>query len=272
MIRIQSWNVAGMDLYDHLSVDEVDIALLQEARPPRAVSDVQIIPSTSESWFTAGRSDRSWRTAIVNVSGRFELVEIPTAAIGAATAEDVEVSRHGSLTLASLRENGREVLRIGSAYAAWERPPGERNPLFADASAHRLLSDLAHLLHSPEPVPTLISGDWNLLHGYSEGNAPYWERRYQEFFDRARTIGLEFAGPQHPNGVQARPWPDELPRESRNVPTYARVKGDYTTAARQLDFVFCTPDLLNRTKVRALNSSEEWGPSDHARVLIEIEV
>ena len=270
MLRIRSWNVAGMD--DHLHPGEIDIALLQEARPPRTMPGLQVIPSPSKSWYTAGRSDRPWRTAIVNVSAQYQVVEIPTASIGEASVDDVEVSRYGSLTLASVRKDGQEVLRVGSAYAAWERPPGERNPLFADASAHRLMSDLAQLLHSPKPLPTLISGDWNLLHGYSEGNAPYWERRYQEFFDRARTIGLEFAGPQHPNGVQADPWPAELPRESRNVPTYARVKGDLTTASRQLDFVFCTPDLLNRTKVRALNSAEEWGPSDHARVLIEIEV
>lgn len=259
-----------MDLYADLHPGEIDIALLQEARPPRTMTGLQVIPSRSESWFTAGRSDRPWRTAIVNVSTQYEFIEIPTAPIGEAAVDDVEVSRYGSLTLASVRKDGREVLRVGSAYAAWERPPGARNPLYADASAHRLLSDLAQLLHSSKPVPTLISGDWNLLHGYSEGNVPYWEHRYQEFFDRARTIGLEFAGPQYPNGVQADPWPDELPKDSKNVPTYARVKGDLSTASRQLDFVFCTPDLLSRTSVTALNSAEHWGPSDHARVLIEI--
>lgn len=272
MLRIQSWNVAGMDLYDHLKTHDIDIALLQEARPPKAGAEIKVIPSISKSWLTAGRSERPWRTAIVNVSERFEVVEIPTAGIGDAAADDVEVSRFGSLTLASVRQLGKEVLRIGSAYAAWERPPGQRNPLFADASAHRLLSDLAQLLHSPSSVPTLISGDWNLLHGYSEGNALYWERRYQEFFDRAAGMGLEFAGPQYPNGVQADPWPGELPVDSKNVPTYARVKGDLSTATRQLDFVFCTPQLLPLTRVKALNTAENWGPSDHARVVIEVDL
>jgi hypothetical protein len=42
-------------------------------------------------------------------------------------------------------------------------------------------------------------------------------------------------------------------------------------ATRQLDFVFASHALANRVSVRALNNNtDEWGPSDHCRVLIEL--
>ena len=34
-------------------------------------------------------------------------------------------------------------------------------------------------------------------------------------------LGLAFVGPEAPTGGhQANPWPEELPKEARNVPTY----------------------------------------------------
>ena len=33
-------------------------------------------------------------------------------------------------------------------------------------------------------------------------------------------MGLPFVGPQHPNGEQCSPWPGELPRDSKNGPTF----------------------------------------------------
>ncbi|MEE9271577.1 MAG: hypothetical protein V3V49_15105, partial [Candidatus Krumholzibacteria bacterium] len=39
---------------------------------------------------------------------------------------------------------------------------------------------------------------------------------------------------------------------------------------RQLDFVFVSAEMEDRVKVRAMNTQAEWGPSDHARLLIEI--
>jgi hypothetical protein len=85
------------------------------------------------------------------------------------------------------------------------------------------------------------------------------------------SIGLGFIGPQAPDGgIQADPWPKELPLDSKNVPTFRNKKSDPESATRQLDFVFASNELHERVKVRALNSSEEWGPSDHCRVLIEL--
>ena len=71
-------------------------------------------------------------------------------------------------------------------------------------------------------------------------------------------------------GDRPTPWPDELPRDSKNVPTYHSTQQKPETATRQLDFVFASRNLLGSMSVRALNGPEEWGPSDHCRLEIEV--
>ena len=115
-----------------------------------------------------------------------------------------------------------------------------------------------------------MAGDWNLLRGYGEFGDAYWRRRYDTVFDRAEALGLRFVGPQFPNGRQADPWPDELPAGSLCVPTFHHARQKPETATRQLDFVFVSAALANRVKVRALNAPEDWGPSDHCRVVIDV--
>ena len=89
-------------------------------------------------------------------------------------------------------------------------------------------------------------------------------------FDRLEALGLTFVGPQAPRGRQAEPWPDELPPESKNVPTFHHSGQTPATATRQLDFVFASQGMTDSVAVRALNEPEEWGPSDHCRVEIEV--
>ena len=84
-------------------------------------------------------------------------------------------------------------------------------------------------------------------------------------------LGLTFAGPQYPDGRRADPWPGELPKESRNVPTYYTSRQTPATSTRQLDFVFASTGLADRMRVRALNDPADWGPSDHCRIEIDFE-
>lgn len=53
-------------------------------------------------------------------------------------------------------------------------------------------------------------------------------------------LGMPCIGPEYPNGRQADPWPDELPQDSKNVPTYRSVKQTVEAASRQLDYVFAS--------------------------------
>ena len=77
-------------------------------------------------------------------------------------------------------------------------------------------------------------------------------------FARAEALGLRFVGPQHPNGRQAEPWPDELPTDSRCVPTFHHNRQTPATATRQLDFVFASRSLADAVSVRAMNAVDEW--------------
>ena len=88
-------------------------------------------------------------------------------------------------------------------------------------------------------------------------------------FSRMEALGLPFVGPQAPNGRQAHPWPKELPPGSKNVPTYYYGQTP-DTATRQLDFVFASRGMADSVSVRALNEPEQWGPSDHCRLEIEV--
>lgn len=64
--------------------------------------------------------------------------------------------------------------------------------------------------------------------------------------------------------------PAELPPSSKNVPTFYSNRQNPKTATRQLDFVFASEDIANRVRATALNQPDEWGPSDHCRIMIEI--
>ncbi len=61
-----------------------------------------------------------------------------------------------------------------------------------------------------------------------------------------------------------------MPLESKNVPTFHHNKQTPATATRQLDFVFASQGMSDSVRVRALNDPEQWGPSDHCRVEIEV--
>ncbi len=183
------------------------------------------------------------------------------------------VSRRGTLAVADVVVDGERITLV-SMYAVWERSPTGHRPsnIYADASAHRLLSDLSGIVNDAGSHRVIAAGDLNVLHRYGEYGDSYWAARYATVFDRAEAMGLRFVGPQAPYGRQAEPRPAELPEGSRDVPTYhTRLQGPMG-ATRQLDFVFASHALADRLSVRALNTDpDEWGPSDHCRVAIELQ-
>ena len=132
------------------------------------------------------------------------------------------------------------------------------------------VSDLSALIGHQHGHRILAAGDINILHDHGEDGSAYWASRYQTVFTKMEALGLPFVGPQAPNGRQADPWPSELPRDSLNVPTYHSTQQEPATATRQLDFVFASRSLAPTLNVRALNHPDDWGPSDHCRLTIDI--
>jgi hypothetical protein len=270
VIRLVSWNLAGRDLWHDLRGLDADIALLQEARVPSSEWSLDIVPADRATWSTSGWRPREWRTAVARLSDRVELDPIPAVALETMTGDaDWVVSRHGTITATDVRVDERTVFTAASVYALWEQTP--KGIIFADGSAHRILSDLSALMSSPNHR-LLVAGDWNILFGYGEYGDSYFKGRYATVFARAEALGLRFVGPQYPNGRQAEPWPDELPTDSLCVPTFHHNRQTPATATRQLDFVFASRSLADAVSVRAMNTVDEWGPSDHCRVLIDIAI
>jgi exonuclease III len=264
VIRLLSWNTDARDLWNDLEELDGDVGLLQEVGPLRPGCAKEIIPGDADVWATAGSEKRAWRTAVARLSDRVALDARPTLAMHETTrSSDWTVSRQGTMAAADAQVNGHVAFTAVSVYAPWERPVGRDEPVWADGSAHRLLSDLTPLLWDQRRHPVIIAGDWNILFGYGERGDPHFRNRYQTVFDRVDALGLQFVGPQHPDGRQAHPWPDELPRDSMCVPTFHHSQQTPETASRQLDFVFASAGFADKVHARALNEATEWGPSDH---------
>ena len=271
-LKILSWNIAGMIEPWRTLVDmDADVALLQEAGwPPADVANgIQV---DSAPWGTAGLdAARSWRTAIAKLSDSAKVEWIDAKPLDYAAPGELAVSRMGTLTAARVEAQGIEPFVAVSMYALWTKPLASIGSgwIVPDASAHRLVSDLSVFIGRQSGHRVLAAGDLNILHGYGDYGNEYWAGRYASVFDRMEALGLPFVGPQHPNGLQADPWPEELPRDSKNVPTF-RSGNNPDNAKRQLDFVFASEGMADSVCVRALNEPEQWGPSDHCQIEITV--
>ena len=251
-----------------------DVALLQEAvHPP--VDCANDFDCEEQGWQTGGAdSSRAWRTSIVRVNPQVQLRRYTLGDLGVQDDQKLKVSLSGTLAAADVVDPASgEVFTLVSMYAPWERPHPKTSSdwIYADAAAHRLVSDLAALIGQQGQHRIIAAGDLNILHGYGENGSPYWARRYGSVFDRLDAMNLAFVGPQAPNGIQADPWPAELPETSLDVPTFHTNRQAPSTATRQLDFVFASRSIADRVHVTAMNSPDDWGPSDHCRVAIRID-
>jgi endonuclease/exonuclease/phosphatase family metal-dependent hydrolase len=268
-LSIVSWNIARKQAaWRAMSSDRsLDVALVQEGVPPEAGLVNVCVPAVAATWQTVG-GKRTFCAAVAQLSDRVTLHPVEHTGLPDAADGVLAVSRPGSLAVADVEWAG-ERITVVSMYAAWEPARGGKL-IYADGSAHRLISDLSFLLDSQRGHKVIVAGDLNVYFGHGENGSGYWRDRYLTVFNRMAAIGLPFVGPQHPNGLQAEPWPPHLPADSKNVPTFRTRPSDAASASYQLDFVFASRDLHDRLTVTALNSVEAWGPSDHCRVRIEV--
>ena len=273
MLNILSWNMAHRSaLWRTLSPTGADVALLQEAcAPPPELAP--LLDLDDEPWITEGTKQRRWRTAVVGLNVNAKIDRLKSQPLFEVKDGDFGVTRLGTIAAAHVEDpHTSEICTLVSMYSLWEKPHLSTGSswIYADASVHRLISDISSLVGQESGHRIVVAGDLNILYGYGEFGNKYWGTRYKTIFDRFESIGLKFVGPQFPNGRQADPWPTELPLDSLNVPTYYTNRQTPQTATRQLDFVFASADIANRVEVRAVNSAEEWGGSDHCKIEIKI--
>ena len=264
-LRLVSWNIAlRKAALNALQGSDYDVALLQEA------------PVPEDSW-EGKHYSRCAR--VVALSDRAEVMEFRRIPQGAKPEpNEIVVSAAGTISAAQIVPSGGTPFIAVSLYARWEKPhprtPTNWSVGYADAMAHRAISDLSAFIGHVDPARhrILIAGDLNLIHGATDSNPLALPARDRSVFLRLESLGFEFVGPQFPRGRQADPPRAGLPADTDNVPTYHTTRQRPETAANQLDYVFASRGFHRRVQTRALNEPEGWGPSDHCRIAIDVEV
>ncbi len=196
--------------------------------------------------------------------------------IGWTEQDEIAVSGIGTIAAARVVPKDAPPFIAVSMYARWIKPHPYANSRwrvgYPDGSAHRIISDLSAFIGSTDPSThrILAAGDLNMRYGATDDSQLALPARDRTITDRMDALGMEFLGPQHPAGRRACPTPQGLPRDTRNVPTYHTTRQSPETAQNQLDYAFASRGFHKSVTVRAMNSVEEWGASDHCRLLIEI--
>ena len=282
--KVVSWNIAKRyDAWRELVKMDADVALLQETgKVPRDVVG-KVDTGPREHWDSHGWNSRWFERRfkrprlfdrwpmVVKLSDRVEVEWFKQVSPISNAAED-EIAVSGIGTIAAARvipQHGAPFIAV-SMYARWIAPHRSTNSRwrvgYPDGSAHRIISDLSAFIgsHDPSTHRILAAGDLNMV--FSGKKA-----RESTVLDRMDALGVERLGPRYPAGRRADPTPESLPDDTRNVPTYHTTRQTPATATKQLDWVFASRGFHHNVRVRALNEVDEWGPSDHCRVLIDIE-
>ena len=279
MIRVISWNInKQIDPWYCLAKmkerGEADVALLQEAGSPPDDLWASFYYENNVFW-PHSFYDR-W-PLIIQLSDRVEIDwfrQVPP--ISGVGEREIGTSGIGIMTAARVTPHGRsqEAFIAVSMYARWVggHPTASKRPgIHADISVHRILSDVQVFMDYAHPsrYRILAAGDLNLV--YTPSRTDAWFPRERLVWERFRTLGLEFLGPQAPNGRQPEGQQPGTNADTKNVPTYYTTQeGHAAKALRQLDYAFASRGFHEQIRVRALNGIDEWGPSDHCRLLIEI--
>ena len=283
MIKVVSWNIGKRqlpwrELVQMAHDGDADVALLQEAGSPPGDLAGQIDYEDGVFW-NRQLFDR-W-PLVVKLSDRVTVEPYrqvpPTGELG---EDSIGVSGIGTIAAAKVIPHGNEdeAFVAVSMYASWlsAHPSTNRSSwIYSDASAHRIISDLSTFISHSDAAKVgiakhriLAAGDLNMFYG-STGWRLSLPDRDRTVWDRMQALGLEFLGPQQPHGRKAESDPDDVPPDTKNVPTYYH-RGGPEAAVNQLDYAFASRGFHEKVSVRAMNELEEWGSSDHCRLLIEV--
>ena len=91
----------------------------------------------------------------------------------------------------------------------------------SDVSAHRIISDLSAFIGHVDPSKhrILAAGDLNMIYGANAGSLSLVDRE-RTVWARREALGLEFIGPQLPNGRPVNSPQPGVHDDTKNVPTY----------------------------------------------------
>ena len=189
MMKIIAWNIAHRsDAWRLLAKSDADIAMLQEASAPPA--DVAPSFDVDPNPWQSGRTQR-WRTAVVKLSSHADVQWIEAKPLADARGGELGVSRPGTFAAAIVTPSSAEPFTAISVYGCWETPHALTNGkfIFADASVHRLISDLSVFLGKRATRSILVAGDLNISTG-TESAVMHTGQLDTTMFTRMKALGL----------------------------------------------------------------------------------
>ena len=281
MVKLVSWNIDTMpEPWRELIEMDADVALLQEVGsvPEDVLDRVELSPHIP--WLshdpTTGYPHYDRWPMVVRLSDRVRVEwfrQIGPTWVARERPGDVAVSGIGIIDVAKIiPKSGPEPFIAASMYARWFKPhpTAVGDWIYSDASAHRIISDLSAFIgyyDRPSEHRILAAGDLNIAFQSTD----QFDHRAQTVLDRFRALGLDYLGPQYPAGRRADPIPKHLNEESLDVPTYYHKPSNNPAGAYvQIDHVFASRGFHKDIQAKALNGLEEWGPSDHCRISIDV--
>ena len=286
---VVSWNIAKKHAaWRQLVEMGADVALLQEAGKPLADVAGRVDTGPSEHWDSHVWNSDWWEGRFPNLFDRWpkvvklsDRVEVEwfkqVGPISAVAPDEVAVSGIGTIAAARVTpKDGAAPFIAVSMYGKWTRPhvsvPTTWKVGYADASVHRILSDLSAFIGHTDPSThrILAAGDLNMIFGATDDHHLALPARERNVTDRMAALGLELLGPQYPNGRQAEPTPRDMPPDTLSVPTFHHSQQDPSEAEYQYDYAIASRGFHESVTVCAMNSVEEWGASDHCRLLIDV--
>ena len=270
-MKIVCWNMAhSRKSWDALvQMDDVDLALLQEAsRVPddlrHRVDIDQRLWDDHRLWPGRQKAALGYPSVVARLSERVSASFITTGPMGDAFSNDFYTSEWGTLGAAIVNpiDEGEPLIVISmapysNAFTHESGSPSRREPI---GSLHRLISDLSRLVGRQSRV--IAAGDWAIHPGWSTYPTPTWNERealhFQTAFDRMRALGFRKVIPKGRYGNRG------------NVVTFQSMVETPAQAWAQADYVFATENIADRVSACALNSPDDWGPSDHCRIVIDL--
>ena len=255
------WNInRSQQALEQLADMDADLALLQEVHPggyewlAGRGNGVEVSPH--DPWLPWTKSSYDLWPLVVKLSDSIQVEWfMPRNAIHWPSSDHFPVSGIGTIAAARVKPAfDQEPFIAASMYGRFREPHpsiGDKEWIHGDASVHRIISDLS-VFFSPKPDTThriLAAGDLNM--NFLGRSAP--EGRSQSVLFRMDALGMEYLGPKTP--------------ENGRIPTYFTRSEGPATARAQLDHVFASRGMHNDITIQAMNSVDEWGPSDHCRTM-----
>ena len=275
-IRVVFWNMAfRRQPWRELAAMDADVALLQETCKPPPDLPSHVEPETGDLWTPWKREHYDCWPMVVKLSDRVEIERFERVApYTHPEAHQVPVSGIGTAAIARVTPVDGVPFIAVSMYARWSMPQKSVKTKWRvgmpDIAAHRIISDLSMFIGDKDPSThrILAAGDLNMSYGTDDVSPRSWLARERTVWQRMDALGLEFLGPQYPAGRKADPVLGAS--DTPNVITYHTTRETPETARIQLDYAFASCGFHKGINVSALNDVDEWGSSDHCRLLIEI--